>query len=74
MTCAQIKSTYIKNFKNVIKNSKWYPVSIAINQNPLKRAKDVFTPAKISQFLKGLSNQWLVSRWRVYILTVLKMS
>ena len=31
------------------KNSKWYPVAMATNQNPQKGAKIVFTPAKISQ-------------------------
>ena len=57
MTCVQIEIIYIKNFRNVIKNSKWYPVTIETSQNPLKGAEDVFTSAIISQFLKGLSNQ-----------------
>ena len=49
MTCIQIDSIYIGSFKNVIKNSKWYPVAMVTSQNPGKVAKNVFTLAKISQ-------------------------
>ena len=49
MTCVQIDSIYIDSFKNVIKNSKWYPAAMVTSQNPGKLAKNVFTLAKISQ-------------------------
>ena len=49
MTCVQIESIHIEGFKNVKKNSKCYPVAMVTNQNTPKGAKNVFTPAKISQ-------------------------
>ena len=49
ITCVQIEIIYIGNFKNVIKNSKWYPFAMVTSQNPRKGAKNVFKPAKISQ-------------------------
>ena len=39
MTCVQIESIHIEGFKNVIKNSKWYPVAMVASQNPRKGQK-----------------------------------
>ena len=56
VTCAQIWSIHIDGIKNVKKKSKWYPVTIVTNQNPRKGAKNVFTPAKISQAREIVEN------------------
>ena len=49
VTFVQIESIHIDGFKKVKKkNSKWYPVAMVTNQNPQKRAKNAFRPAKIS--------------------------
>ena len=39
MTCVQVESIHINDFKNVIRNSKWYPVAMVTNQNPQKGQK-----------------------------------
>ena len=56
MTCVQIENIHIDDFKNVKKNSKWYSIAIVTNQNPTKGAKNVFTPAKISQVREIVQN------------------
>ena len=56
MTCVQIGNIHIDDFKNVNKNSKWYSIAIVTNQNPPKGAKNVFTPAKISQVREIVQN------------------
>ena len=56
MTCVQIESIRIDSFKNVQKNSKWYPVPMVTNQNPRKGAKNAFTPAKVSQVREIVQN------------------
>ena len=56
MTCVQVESIHIDGFKNVKKNSKWYPVVLVTNQNPQKGTKNVLTPAKISQVREIVQN------------------
>ena len=56
MICVQIGSTHIDGFKNVKKSSKWYSVAMVTNQNPQTGAKNVFTPAKISQVREIVQN------------------
>ena len=56
MTCVQIESIHIDGFKNVKKNSKWYPVAMVSNKNPRKGEKNVFTPVKISQVREIVQN------------------
>ena len=56
MTCVQIESRHIDDFKNVKKNSKWYPVVMVTNKNPRKWAKNAFTSAKISQVREIVQN------------------
>ena len=56
MTCVQIESIHIDGFKNVKKNSKWYLVALATDQNPRKGAKTVFMPAKIFQVREVVQN------------------
>ena len=48
MNCVQIESIHIDGFKNVKKNSKWYPVAMVTNKNPRKGAKNAFMPANRS--------------------------
>ena len=56
MTFVQIGSIHIDGFKDVKKNSKWYLDAMITNQNPRKGAKNVFTPAKISQVREIVQN------------------
>ena len=56
MTCVQVESIHINDFKNVIRNSKWYPVAMVTNQNPRKGAKNAFTPAKMPQVREIVQN------------------
>ena len=56
MNCVQIESIHIDGFKNVKKNSKWYPVAMVSNKNPRKGEKNVFTPVKISQVREIVQN------------------
>ena len=56
MTSAQIGRIHVDGFKNVKKNSKWYLVTIVTNRNPRKGARNVFTPAKISQVREIVEN------------------
>ena len=56
MTCVQIRSIHIDGFKNIKKNLKWYSAAMVTNQNPQKGAKNVFTPAKISQVREIVQN------------------
>ena len=56
MNCVQIESIHIDGFKNVKKNSKWYPVAMVTNKNPRKGAKNAFTLAKISQIREIVQN------------------
>ena len=56
MTCVQIESIHIDGFKNVKKNSKWYPVAMVSNKNARKGEKNVFKPVKISQVREIVHN------------------
>ena len=56
MTCVQIGSAHIDGFKNLKKSSKWYSVAMVTKQNPQTGAKNVFTPAKISQVREMVQN------------------
>ena len=56
MTCVQTGSIHIDGFKNAKKNSKWYSVAMATNQNPQKGAKNVFLQAKISPVREIVQN------------------
>ena len=56
MPCVQIESIHIDGFKNVKKNSKWYLVAMATDQNPRKGAKTVFMPAKIFRVREIVQN------------------
>ena len=49
MNCVQIESIHIDGFKNVKKNSKWYPVAMVTNKNPRKGAK---MPSRWPKYLK----------------------
>ena len=49
-------SVHIDGFKNIKKDSKWYPVAMITNQSSRKGAKNVFTLAKISQVREIVQN------------------
>ena len=50
------EKVYILTTLKMLKKIKWYPVAMITNQNPRIGAKNVFTPAEISQVREIVQN------------------